>query len=151
MKNPKNTRDYGKFSGPRRNFAGGGYVNNTEWQPPAEFEDASGNPMVGHYDLWGKLKPGESPEQETKNTLAHPGRTVSSFGRLDDIYPAGTAEANRQLNKVLAKEEGARQKRIEASDKPADMGYKAARDLARTPAYYDHSKDKPESGGGGVE
>jgi hypothetical protein len=125
----KNTRDYAK------NFASGGSVSNAYWQPPAEFEDYYGNPAVAHYDLWGELKPGESPEEELKNSLAHPGRTVPHYNRMAKVFPAGAGAERRKLDSILQDKEKARLARVEASDDPADMAYKAARDDARFTPY----------------
>ncbi|HEX6826822.1 MAG TPA: hypothetical protein VF077_10955 [Nitrospiraceae bacterium] len=88
----KDTRNY------RKNFARGG---SADWMPPPTAEDAAGNLTYGHYDAWGNFKPGESSEEETRNSLAHPGRTVPSVDRLMDVYPIGSHKEREKLDKAV--------------------------------------------------
>jgi hypothetical protein len=79
----------------RKKFDSGG------WVPPPNAEDAAGNPTRGYYDAWGKFRHGESSEEETKFSMAHPGRTVPKYSRLVSVYPMGSAEERNKLERAV--------------------------------------------------
>lgn len=100
-----NTRDYGKKTSPRRMFARGGNVE------PGMTDHLPTGPSWWPEPL-GKWMNPPTPEEA-----------------------AAAAAEQKRTNQALARDEEARQKRIEASDKPADMAFKATRELTKPVTY----------------